>query len=265
MGALDLSIPSLLSFLIFLLPVLWLSRKLDLNIQRPLLTGMVRMAVQLGLVGLYLEFIFRINSPIINVLYLLVMITVACQSILKSSGLRFRRFLLPLFFSLLIPFAVMVMFFNGLVARIDNLFDAKYLVPVGGMILGNCLRCIIVGLTTFYSGIRDNEKTYLFSLALFNHRITALKPHLKKSILGGITPTMASMATIGLVSLPGMMTGQILGGSIPLVAVKYQIAIMFSIFYTEFFSLILALFFTMGTAFNRYDILEKRIFLTHRD
>ena len=68
------------------------------------------------------------------------------------------------------------------------------------------------------------------------------------------------MTTIGLVSLPGMMTGQILGGSLPLVAIKYQIAIMFSIFYTEYFSTILSLLFSSRWAFNDMDMLKKDIF-----
>ncbi|MCG8564972.1 MAG: ABC transporter permease [Desulfobacterales bacterium] len=263
MGALDLSIPSLLLFLIFLAPVLYIGKRLNLNISRPLITGIIRMSLQLGLVGIYLEFIFRFNSPLVNTVYLLLMIAVACQSILKSSRLRLKTFFLPLFLSLVIPFSLMLLFFNGCVARIDNLFDAKYMVPVGGMILGNCLRCIIVGLGSFYSGIKDNEKAYLFTLGLYNNRLLAVKLFLQKSIVAGITPTLASMATIGLVSLPGMMTGQILGGSIPIVAVKYQIAIMFSIFYTEFFSLILSLLFSIKTAFTPRDVLEKNIFRRH--
>ena len=214
----------------------------------------------MGLVGIYLEFIFRLNSPWLNILYLLFMISVACQSILKSSRLRLKRFFIPLFLSILIPFSLMLFFFNAWVVRIENLMDAKYLVPIGGMILGNCLRCIIVGMSRFYSGLEENKKTYLFALGVYNSRIHALKPFLKESITAGITPTMASMATIGLVSLPGMMTGQILGGSLPLTAVKYQIAIMFSIFYTEFASLLMALFFSMGAAFNPLDVLEDNIF-----
>ena len=97
-------------------------------------------------------------------------------------------------------------------------------------------------------------------LSLTGNRIPALKPYFKESILAGITPTIASMTTIGLVSLPGMMTGQILGGSLPLVAIKYQIAIMFSIFYTEYFSTLLSLLFSSRWAFNDMDMLKKDIF-----
>jgi len=169
---------------------------------------------------------------------------------------------MPVFFSLLIPFTIILIFFNAVVVRIDNLFEAKYLIPIGGMLLGNCLRSIIIGLNNFYSGIKKDEKVYLYSISIFNSRIQALKPYFKESFLAAITPTIASMATIGLVSLPGMMTGQILGGSIPMVAIKYQIAIMFSIFYTEYFSTMLSVLFSLKVGFNELDVLNQNIFIS---
>ncbi|MBT3387573.1 MAG: ABC transporter permease, partial [Desulfobacula sp.] len=130
------------------------------------------------------------------------------------------------------------------------------------MLLGNCLRSIIIGLNNFYSGIKKDEKVYIYSLSLFSSRIPALKPYFKESIIASITPTIASMATIGLVSLPGMMTGQILGGSIPIVAIKYQIAIMLCIFYTEYFSTILSVLFSLKIGFNDLDVLNQDIFIS---
>jgi putative ABC transport system permease protein len=190
------------------------------------------------------------------------MISIACQSIIRSSNLKAKLFFIPVFFSLLIPFTIILTFFNGVVVRIDNLFEAKYMIPIGGMLLGNCLRSIIIGLNNFYSGIQKDEKVYLYSISIFNNRIQALKPYFKESFLAAITPIMASMATIGLVSLPGMMTGQILGGSIPMVAIKYQIAIMLSIFYTEYFSTMLSVLFSLKVGFNDLDVLNKDIFIS---
>jgi len=108
--------------------------------------------------------------------------------------------------------------------------------------------------------LKKNEREYLYSLSLFNNRTQALKPWFKESLVAAINPTLASMATIGLVSLPGMMTGQILGGSIPIVAIKYQIAIMGCIFYTEYFSVILSILFSLKTGFNAFDVLKTNIF-----
>ncbi len=264
MGAQDLTIFSLASLLIFLIPVLYINKRLNLTINKTMASSIIRMCVQLSFVGIYLEFLFKFNSPVLNITYLLIMISIACQSILKATHLKILKFFIPVFFSLLLPFAIILFFFNAVVVRIDNLFEAKYMIPIGGMLLGNCLRSIIIGLNNFYSGIKKDEKVYLYSLSLLCSRIQTLKPYFKESIIASITPTIASMATIGLVSLPGMMTGQILGGSIPIVAIKYQIAIMLSIFYTEYFSTLLSILFSLKVGFNELDVLNQNIFASKK-
>ncbi|MCP4672303.1 MAG: ABC transporter permease [Desulfobacula sp.] len=264
MGAQDLGLFSLASLFVFLIPIIYINGRLQLVINQTLVTSIVRMCVQLGFVGVYLEFLFKFNSPVLNTIYLLIMISIACQSIIRSCNLKLKFFFVPVFFSLLIPFVIILFFFNAVVVRIDNLFEAKYLIPIGGMLLGNSLRSIIIGLTNFYLGIQRDEKVYLYSIALFNNRILALKPYFLQSFSAAIAPIIASMATIGLVSLPGMMTGQILGGSIPLVAIKYQIAIMLSIFYTEYFSTMLAIVFSLKSGFNDFDVLNQDIFIAKK-
>ena len=261
MGAQDLSFLSLTSLILFLIPVFFINRRLTLTINKTMITSIIRMCVQLGFVGIYLKYLFKFNSPVVNTIYLLIMISIACQSIIRSSNLKVKLFFIPVFFSLLIPFTIILFFFNGIVVKIDNLFEAKYMIPIGGMLLGNCLRSIIICLNSFYSGIQKDEKVYLYSISLFNNHIQALKPYFTQSFLAAITPIIASMATIGLVSLPGMMTGQILGGSMPTVAIKYQIAIMLSIFYTEYFSTILSILFSLKVGFNELDVLNHDIFI----
>ena len=260
MGAEDLSISSLAALMVFLIPVFYINHRLGLFINRSLTAAVTRMCLQLGFVGLYLEFLFRYNSALLNCVYLLIMVSIACQSIIRSSRLKVRLFFIPVFFALIIPFCTVLFFFNYQVARIDYLFDAKYLIPIGGMLLGNCLRSLIVGLDRFYTGIRKDEKVYLYTLSLINSRIHTLTPYFKESFLAAISPRIASMATIGLVSLPGMMTGQILGGSIPLVAIKYQIAIMLFIFYIQYAGVILSILFSEKFGFDDFDVLKKNIF-----
>jgi putative ABC transport system permease protein len=260
MGAQDLSLLSLASLFLFLIPIFFINKKLKLAINKNLTIAITRMCLQLGFVGIYLEFLFRFNSALLNGVYLLIMVSIACHSIVRSSNLKIRHFFIPVFFALFIPFSIILLFFNTVVANINNIFDAKYLIPIGGMLLGNCLRSLIVGLDRFYSSLEKNEKTYLFTVALLGNRIEALKPYFKECFLAAITPRIASMATIGLVSLPGMMTGQILGGSIPIIAIKYHIAIMFCIFYTEYFSTILCILFSLKVGFNRMDVLNSDIF-----
>jgi putative ABC transport system permease protein len=184
------------------------------------------MVIQLSLVGIYLEYIFKWNLWYVNVLYVFVMMSLAAFSIIKSVQLPFKKLLVPIFLAIMIPTLFMLFYFNLLVVQAEYTFDAKYVIPIGGMILGNVLSGIIVGLNSFYKGIAAAEKTYQYNLALGATLVQARAPYFREAVYATINPTVASMATIGLIALPGMMTGQILGGSEPFVAIKYQIAIM---------------------------------------
>ncbi len=259
MGAQNIDILSLALLLIFLVPVLWLGGKFKLSLNRTILWSILRMTIQLSLVGLYLKYLFKFNLAWVNILYILVMVAVAAYSVLKSSRLRMSKLFGPIFISILLPVGTVLMFINTFVVRIDNIFDAKYLIPICGMLLGNSMRNNIIGLSNFYAGLKENEKTYLYAIALGGRRMQALAPYFQASVIASINPILASMATIGIVSLPGMMTGQILGGSIPMVAIKYQIVIMLGIFYTQFFSVCLSLLFSIRIGFDEFDVLRKEL------
>lgn len=256
----DIGIFSLALFALFLLPFFVLSLKLKLDVIKQALWASLRMIVQLSFVGIYLKYIFEYNNPLINILYILIMIIVATLSVIKTTGLNLKTMIIPVFISILVPHALMLFFFNGAVVQVDNLFEAKYLVTIGGMLLGNCLSGNIIALDRFFSGIKDNEKVYIYSISLGASRYQALFPSLQNSIKASINPTIASMATIGLVALPGMMTGQILGGSSPAMAIRYQIAIMLAIFFTQLFSVTMSVFLSIRTGFDDFDMLKKSLF-----
>jgi putative ABC transport system permease protein len=222
--------------------------------------ALARMTVQLLLVGLYLQVIFQLNILWLSAAWLLIMIGVADVSIVRSTSLRLRRIALPLFAALLAGTAAPLLLFVGLILQRSNLLDAQYAIPIGGMILGNCLRADIVGMRTFYEGVRTGEKAFLQSLADGALLHEATRPHVRKACQAALAPTVATMATIGLVSLPGMMTGVILGGASPVIAIKYQIAIMISIFSGTAITLALGLWLTTKTSFTPYGVLDRTIF-----
>ena len=195
-----------------------------------MLLAVIRMTVQLLLVGLYLQVVFELDHPALNLLWLGVMIAVADAAILRDSGLRLRRLALPLGLGLVVGTAIPLVVFIAAVTPADSLVDARFFIPVGGMILGNCLRANIVGVRSFFGGVRDRETRYLQALGFGATPVEALRPFHRAAIEAALAPTLATMATIGLVSLPGMMTGVMLGGADPMRAVAYQIAIMLAIF-----------------------------------
>ncbi|NQU40400.1 MAG: ABC transporter permease [Lentisphaerae bacterium] len=192
--------------------------------------AVVRMSVQLLFVGVYLQYVFDLNNIWLNCAWVLIMITVADVSILHHCRLRVRSFGAPLFVALLLGTLIPLLFFTGLILQRPNILEARYLIPIGGMILGNCLRADIIGVRHFYESIDRDSRAFELTLAQGARLGEAIQPYLREAIQNAVAPTIATMMTIGLVSLPGMMTGVILGGQPPLAAVKYQIAIMIAIF-----------------------------------
>ncbi len=261
MGAQELSVFSMLFLFILVVPVVIVEKHFKLNLKKRLLTSVFRMTIQLSIVGIYLQYIFKLNNKYLNIFYVILMISVASFSVVRGSELSMKHLLPPVFLSIVIPHTIMLLYFNAFVIRLDNIFDAKYLITIGGMLLGNCLKGNIISLASFYQNLREEESTYLYTIALGANRFQAVLPYFAKGVTAALNPNLAAMATIGLVSLPGMMTGQILGGSIPLLAIKYQLAIMLAIFITTFFSAIMAIFFSFSTAFDDFDMLKKDIFV----
>ncbi|MEN8126685.1 MAG: ABC transporter permease [Planctomycetota bacterium] len=225
-----------------------------------LLIGGIRMTVQLLLVGFYLQVVFDRNLPWLNGLWVLVMIGVADISIIRGAGLRIRKLALPLFAALLIGISVPLLYFLGVILHLPNLLEARFVIPIGGMILGNCLRANIIGTRWFYHSIRRGEKAFCQQLADGATLSEATRPHLQHTLQEALAPTLATMATIGVVSLPGMMTGVILGGSDPRVAVMYQIAIMIAIFTGTSITILLGILFSRNVVFDAYGLLDRALF-----
>ena len=143
----------------------------------------------------------------------------------------------------------------------DPAFDARYIIPIFGMTLGNCMRGNVLTLERFYSTIRENEKEFLTRQMLGATLLEAIQPYLIRSLRGALAPMLATMATMGIVSLPGMMTGQILGGSSPMTAIKYQIAIMVCIFTVTVIGALLNILLSIPKGFDKYHMLRQEIFV----
>ncbi len=260
MGAVDLGILNLTFYYSLLIIPLGLMLWLKIPMVGKTIIAVVRMTLQLAFVGLYLQVVFKINSPWLNSLWLVVMIVVADLSIIRGAGLHLFRFLVPLFCALVIGTAVPLIPFVGPLLNHSNLMDAQYVIPIGGMILGNCLRADIIGIKHFYDSMRKSEKVFLHSLAQGARLNEALRPYLRDACQAALMPTVATIATIGLVALPGMMTGVILGGANPVTAIKYQIAIMIAIFTGTAITVVMAILMTIRTSFTPYGVLDKRSF-----
>lgn len=256
----DISYTSLI-FCFFLLAIpIFISRKIRLGLEKNTLEAVFRMSIQLFLAGIFLNFIFDLNNGLLNMTWVGVMIFFASYTAIKSADLNVKKLLVPIILAIAFSNLAVLLYVNKFVINLENLLDARYLIPIGGMLLGNTLRGNVVGIGDFYSDIKRNENRYLYSLSLGAGRYEAVLPYLRKSLKAAVKPTLANISSIGIVSLPGMMTGQILGGASPLVAIKYQITIMIAIYVSTLMSSTLSILATLKTAFDEYGLVNKELY-----
>ncbi len=260
MGAKDLGISSVIFTLLLLLVPFAVILISKLKISFKVLVSVFRMIVQLSLIGFYLKYIFILDNLFVNIGWLVAMGVVSTITIINSNGLKLKHFILPIMFSIVVPLLFNTIYFTKLIINLEFLFTAKYLIPIAGMLLGNTMRANIIVTRTFLNYFKNREQEYYFALSLGASRSEALKEIVIESMRTALEPTIASMANIGLVSLPGMMTGQILGGSNPMTAIKYQIAIMIAIFSTMSLSSMMLIAIIKRTAFSEFDTLREDIF-----
>ncbi len=208
-----------------------LSIALQLGLARELAIATARMVVQLLLVGLVLVWLFEAVSALWTGLTVLVMILFAGYEIVA----RQERRLAGLWAyglgttTMLVAAALVTVFALTTQIRPDPWFHPRYGVPLLGMVLGNTMTGISLGLHTLTSGLARDRAGVEAQLALGATRWRALHPAIRSALRSAFMPIVNAMAATGLVALPGMMTGQILAGADPVDAVRYQIVIMFMI------------------------------------
>lgn len=232
------------------------------NLVKDALISSARMIIQLLLVGLYLEYIFKLNNGIINIAWVLMMATIASATIIQRSGLRLKPFFIPILFSIIISVVITDTYFLGFVIKLNHINDARYFVPITGMIIGNTISNVIISLDIYFKRINENQNQYKWYLGNGASQREALLPFVQVAIKSSINPMIANLATTGLITLPGMMTGQILGGINPNIAVKYQIMLLITSFASAILNIAIAILFSNKIAFDNYNNLKKEIFKT---
>ena len=260
MHAIDISWADLaIVYVLLILPVAILAYY-RVGLLRRLGIGVLRMSVQLALVGLYLQYLFRLNNFWLNSAWIAVMLVVANLSILNGAGLSIRRLFPATLAATALSTVLVVAVLVGLAVRPHPLYDARYLIPLAGMLLGNCLRANIISLERFFSSLRENEQEVITYLTLGASLREACLPHLRRAFRTAMAPQISTVATMGIVSLPGMMTGQILGGGSPLLAVRYQMAIVVAILAAAVIGAFLNLQAGIFLSFDRYHRLRSDVF-----
>ncbi|MGI9464638.1 MAG: ABC transporter permease, partial [Aestuariivirgaceae bacterium] len=207
-----------------------------------LFVSAVRMVVQLILIGFILKALFAISSPWLTGLVALAMGMFAGREIWARQERHLSGFWgyglgggAMMFAGLLVTVLALTVLVGP-----DPWWSPRFALPLFGMILGNTMTGVSLGLDTLNSAVHRERVAIEAQLLLGMTRTEATAPFVRRALRSGFMPIINAMAATGVVSLPGMMTGQILSGVEPTEAVKYQLLIMFLIGGSTGFGVLLA-------------------------
>ncbi len=222
----DLAIAASLVLLLALLSV-----RMHVNISRQLLVAALRTAIQLTLIGLVLKALFANVQLAWVSLLALFMLLVAGREVMARQERRFKGwwgYAVGTFSMFLSSFAVTV-FALVVILGESPWYTPQYAIPLLGMLLGNTMNGIAIAMDRLTHAAWEQRAVIEARLMLGQRWDEAVSEMRRQAIRSGMIPIINAMAAAGVVSLPGMMTGQILAGAPPVEAVKYQILIMFLI------------------------------------
>jgi putative ABC transport system permease protein len=202
---------------------------LRLGQERRLLIAAICTVVQLLLIGFVLEWVFRMDRWYVVVMMMSVMTLVAGIAAIQRTAFRFPGIWVRSVAATWFSSWLMASLALAVIVRVRPWYTPQYAIPLLGMILGNTLNGVSLGIDRLGSELLGKRDQVDGSLALGATRWEAARPLIQEAVKTGLIPTINAMMVVGIVSLPGMMTGQLLAGTSPVEAVKYQIVIMFLI------------------------------------
>jgi putative ABC transport system permease protein len=222
LGLLELALAVLLAFVMVM--VSWRER---LGLERRLTVGITRALAQLLAMGFLLAWVFQARTWYYSLLFLAAMTAVAVQTGTSRQHGQITRLWLVMTMAIGGASVVVLLFVLAFVVRPPSLFDPQYVVPLGGMVLGASLNGASLAVDRLLAEVGSHRARIEAALALGATATQAARFALQNSIRAALVPTMNALAVVGLVQLPGMMTGQILAGGEPTQAVRYQIVAIF--------------------------------------
>ena len=239
-------LPRILGSLTLVIIAVGISRWQQVDLERDMLVAVARAFVQLIAIGYALEFIFAQTSPLWIMLVIVVMITVAGL----TAGRRAKQIPHSQFIAT-IAVLISALFTLGVLIGLGIFpFEAQSIIPIGGMIIGNAM--VSTGLTMgrLRDDVKQTRSQIEAALALGATKKQAAQLQMRRALATGLTPIIDNTKTVGLISLPGAMTGLILAGTPPLEAVQVQIIVMYMLVGAAAFSSLTATFLTYQQFFT---------------
>jgi putative ABC transport system permease protein len=223
-----------------------------LKLTKDIVFSFARMSIQLLLIGYILKFIFQINNVALIVIYYAVMVMFAANIIKERTKVKFTHANIIIFGAIFITGLIVTLFMAIVSIGLKNPFEARYFIPLAGMIVGNSMNSTTIAVERFFSEVQQNRSYIEELLSLGATPKEAVIELKQKAFRSSLAPQLASVSAMGIVSLPGMMTGQILSGINPIEAVKYQMIILVAINTAICLSVYILLYFEQKKFFNAF-------------
>lgn len=256
----DITLASLLAAYALVLPIWLIVWANKLKLGRDLWFSILRMTLQLLAIGFVLEYLFEIHIWYVTIGVFVAMVFFAARTILARTGVKLGGLTTILAIAMLAGAGSVSAFLVLAVVKVDPWYAPRYFIPLAGMVLGNSMNGCALALERFYAGVKEQRKLVETHLALGATGSEATRPLLRAAFRASLIPTLSSMSGIGLVFIPGMMTGQILGGVEPLAAIRYQMVIMMAILGSVAIASFVILYLERGRFFDEYHLLREELF-----
>ncbi|WP_062052198.1 iron export ABC transporter permease subunit FetB [Bacillus sp. JCM 19034] len=226
----DLMFWQIVSAYLFILLLLLIVKVKGIRREKEIMISTIRMTLQLILVGYLLIYIFENPSPFVTVLIFAIMLSFATLNVFRRTKMEITRSLKKsIIIAMIFGITSSLLYFIFIVLTLAPWYDPQFFIPIAGMIIGNSMTGITLGVNHLLNGMQTQKDQVEAALILGATPKLATNKVINQAFDAALLPTINSMVGMGIVFLPGMMTGQILSGVSPLVAVNYQIAIMLGI------------------------------------
>lgn len=261
-NALDFTLWQVAFAYIFLVIVLIIVHIKKVPRKKLLIISSLRMTIQLILVGYILVYVLDNPNPWITSVIVLIMLGFAILNVYQRTKPTIKFNLKKMVaLAMMIGISLNLIYFMFVILQLDPWYEPQYFIPVSGMIIGKTMTGVSLGVNNLLTNMKTQKAEVEGALMLGASPKTASKPLINQAFDQAMLPTINAMVGMGIVFLPGMMTGQIIAGQSPIVAVKYQISVMLGVLGAVSVTVLIFLHLAYKVFFNE----RNQFLLTKRD
>lgn len=247
---------------VFIVIILIIVRLKKIPREKLIVMSALRMTLQLILVGFILIYVLDNPNPWMTVAIILIMLSFAVFNVYQRTKPVIKLSLKKMVaLAMFIGISLNLMYFMFVVLQLDPWYEPQYFIPIGGMIIGKTMTGVSLGINNLLTGMKNQQEKIEGALMLGATPKVASKSIINHAFDEAMLPTINAMVGMGIVFLPGMMTGQIIAGQTPLTAVKYQISVMLGVAGTVSITVLIFLHLAYKIFFNE----RQQFILTKRD